>query len=63
MRRGEPIIYQGVLRDAETRTFGSPDFLIRSDVLLELFPGSITQEAAAQPAPDLDRLRLALPSS
>ena len=53
MHRGEPIIYQGVVRDAETRTYGSPDLLVRSDVLLELFPGSISPEAAAISARDL----------
>ena len=53
MHRGEPIIYQGVVRDTETRTYGSPDLLVRSDVLLELFPGSISPEAAAISARDL----------
>jgi hypothetical protein len=53
MAKGLPIIHQGVLRDPESRTYGAPDFLIRSDVLAELFPGSITLEEAAQAAPDL----------
>ena len=53
MARGEEIICQGTLRDAETQTYGSPDFLIRSDVLFELFPAAMTADAARIPAPDL----------
>lgn len=37
MQRGAPIIHRAVLRDAEHRTYGSADFLIRSDVLREIF--------------------------
>ena len=53
MRRGEHGIYQAVLRDAETRTHGSADLLIRSDELHRLFPDSITEEEAAIQATDL----------
>lgn len=53
MRQGAPIIYQGVLRDAQNRTYGSPDFLIRSDVLQELFPNSVSEREASLGAPDL----------
>ena len=42
MRGGAPIIYQAVLRDAHDMTYGSPDFLIRSDILRSLFPESIS---------------------
>ena len=38
MNRGVPIISQGVLRNAEMRIYGSPDLLVRNDVLAELFP-------------------------
>ena len=31
MEQGVPVIYQGVLRDADTQTYGIPDLLIRSD--------------------------------
>ncbi len=55
MRQGIPIIYQGVLRDAEAQTYGSPDLLVRSDVIASLFPGLLTPEEAAHPSPDLDR--------
>lgn len=53
MARGEPIIYQGILRDAETRTYGAPDLLIRSDILAELFPRCLTAADAAVSALDL----------
>lgn len=53
MRQGTPIIYQAVLWDAENLTYGSPDFLIRSDVLHNDFPTAIAADAAAVPASDL----------
>ena len=53
MQRGEPIIYQGVVRDAATRTYGSPDMLVRSDVLASLFPDAGVEGEAGVPAPDL----------
>ncbi len=53
MVREEPVIHQGVLRDADTGTYGAPDLLVRSDELQRLFPDAITAEAASLPAPDL----------
>ena len=53
MEQGVPIIYQGVLRHAESRTYGIPDLLVRTDELARLFPGTIEEEEAAQPALDL----------
>ncbi|MGH8542352.1 MAG: hypothetical protein ACREX3_01620 [Gammaproteobacteria bacterium] len=53
MRAGVPVIHQGVLRDPEHRVYGAPDLLVRSDVLGELFPGSIDPDEAALPAPGL----------
>ena len=53
LRSGIPIIYQAVLRDAHNTTYGSPDFLIRSDVLRQLFPESISIEESQSSAPDL----------
>ena len=53
LRRGEEIVHQAVLRDAETRTYGTADLLIRSDVLPDLFPGTITDGEARMPAPAL----------
>ena len=53
MMRGEPIIYQAVLWDAHNMNYGSPDFLVRSDVLHYLFPESISEQEAATSAPDL----------
>ena len=53
MQRGEPVLYQGVLRDAATRTYGSPDMLVRSDALSRLFPDAGVDDEAGAPAPDL----------
>ena len=53
MRRGEPVICQAVIRDAESMTYGTADLLVRSDTLRELFPDAITPGAASVPAPDL----------
>ena len=53
MQRGALIIYQAVLWDAQHLNYGSPDFLVRSDVLHELFPTAITAADAPVAAPDL----------
>ena len=53
MAEGVPIVFQGTLRDAETRTYGGPDLLVRSDVLAELFPNSFPVADATVAAPDL----------
>ncbi|GAB4325308.1 MAG: hypothetical protein Kow0010_07680 [Dehalococcoidia bacterium] len=53
MQRGVPAIHQGVLWDAEHRTYGAPDLLVRSDVLHDLFPGTLTGEEARFAAPAL----------
>jgi hypothetical protein len=54
MCRGEPAISQAVLRDAESRTYGLADLLVRSDELSRLFPSCLTEEEASITAPDLD---------
>ena len=53
MEKGAPVIYQAVLCDAENRTYGVPDLLIRSDELNRLFPSILTREEASQSAKDL----------
>ena len=53
MQQGVPILYQAVLWDAHHRTYGAPDFLIRSDVLHDLFPASVSAHDAQHAAPDL----------
>ena len=53
MRQGAPIIYQPVLWDAQNLTYGSPDFLIRSDVLHHIFPTTLSEHQASVNAPDL----------
>ena len=54
MQRGVPIIHRAVLRDAEHCTYGWADFLVRSDVLRELFPDDLSDAEAAVAAPDLE---------
>lgn len=54
MKKGREVIYQGVLRHAETKTYGAPDFLVRSDLLTRLFPGSLDENQVHIAAPDLD---------
>ena len=58
MGEGAEIIYQGVLRNPETRTYGTPDLLVRSDVLAKLFPGQVNAIVLDQGAPGIG-----LPSS
>ena len=53
MQQGVPILYQAVLWDAHNLTYGAPDFLIRSDVLHDLFPASVSAQDAQHSAPDL----------
>lgn len=53
MVSGAPLIHQAVLRNPETRTYGAADLLVRSDVLHDLFPGDLSAEEAAVPAPAL----------
>lgn len=53
MRRRVPLIAQGALRHGDSRTFGSPDLLVRSDVLTRLFPDALPDSLAATPAPGL----------
>ncbi len=53
MRDGVPLIYQGVLRDPLTRTYGSPDLLVRSDELNRLFPDTLSADRALAGAPGL----------
>lgn len=57
MESGVLVIYQGVLWDAENRTHGVPDLLIRSDELIRLFPNLLPKEEAAQSARDLKNAR------
>ena len=52
---GREIVHQGVLWNPESRTFGAPDFLIRSDVFDRLFPDHLDEGEGEQPAPELDR--------
>jgi len=53
MLNGADAIYHAVLRNPETRTFGTADLLLRSDVLAKLFPSSLPKETISKPAPGL----------
>ena len=53
MERSVPVIAQAVLREPESRTYGAVDFLIRSDELSRLFPGTIEDSEAELGATDL----------
>jgi hypothetical protein len=52
MKKGIPIIYQGVLHNNENNTFGLPDLIIRSDYINKLMNYEvISQEEEKFPAP------------
>lgn len=53
MRAGASVIFQGVLHDAESMTYGAPDLMFRSDVLRKMFPDAIEDEESRAPAPEL----------
>src|SRR5207244_6804764 len=44
MAAGDALIAKGILRDPQARTYGPVDLLVRSDVLLELFPAAFEGE-------------------
>ena len=50
---GAPVIAQAVLRNPESRTYGVADLLVRSDVLDELVPGTLTADASRVSASSL----------
>lgn len=54
MAEGAPLIHQGVLWDAESRTYGAPDLLVRSDILAQLWSKTLTPDEASVPAPALN---------
>jgi len=53
MEEGHSVIGQGVLWDAESRTYGAPDFLIRSNVLNDLFPETLSPDETTVSAKDI----------
>jgi hypothetical protein len=55
MLNGAEVIYQGVLRNPQDRTYGAPDLLVRSDVLERLFPGTLDPKDISVAAPALAR--------
>jgi len=53
MSASTEVIAQGVLWNPESRVFGSPDLLVRSDVLSRLFPTDLPEADASATAADL----------
>ena len=53
MSQAVPIIYQAVLWDAQNLNYGAPDFMVRSDILRDLFPDTISEQTAAVSARDI----------
>jgi predicted RecB family nuclease len=55
MKKGTPIIYQGVLHNFENKTFGLPDLLVRSDYINKLFKYNVISDNEAKiPSPKLN---------
>ncbi len=50
INEGHPVIYQAVLRDEQTQTYGIADFLIRSDIFGQLFNRYKTDETTKNTA-------------
>lgn len=56
MKKGIPIIYQGVLHNAKNKTYGCPDFIVRSDYLNELVLTRVIDDKSAYVrAPGIDQ--------
>ncbi|MFZ9763477.1 MAG: hypothetical protein ACO3DB_03800 [Candidatus Limnocylindrus sp.] len=53
MCEGVELIEQAVVRNPEDQTYGAIDLLVRSDAIERLFPGTLSAEEAARPAPAL----------
>ena len=53
MAEAVPIIWRGSLRDAQTRTYGFPSLLVRSDVFAGQFPNAPASAGSGVGAPDL----------
>ncbi|MDE0127793.1 MAG: hypothetical protein OXN97_24765 [Bryobacterales bacterium] len=53
LTKGREVIHQGILWNPEDRTYGVPDFLVRSDAFDRLFPDHLDPGEAERPAPGL----------
>ncbi len=49
MKKGEPIIYQGILHNYENKTFGAPDLMIRNDYLNKFIGYNVYDETFGSP--------------
>jgi len=54
MKKGVPIIYQGVLHDYENKTYGAPDIMIRNDYINKFIGYEIYNETFGSPKLGLD---------
>lgn len=54
MKKGIPIIYQGILHNYENKTYGAPDLIVRSDYINKLVKDNVLSKEEEQiPAPKL----------
>lgn len=53
IKNGIHIIYQGVLHNPSNQTYGSPDLIIRSDIIDKIIPNTLTKKQSIFKAPRL----------
>ena len=63
MKQGIPIIYQGVVHNYDNQTYGSPDLLIRSDYINDIFGYNVidsTEEHIKSPLLNTDYIYIVI---
>lgn len=53
MEKGAEIIYQGVLMHGASKTYGTPDLMVRSDIINKIVLDTIPEEEVSEPAVEL----------
>lgn len=51
--KGKPIIYNGVLHNPKTKTYGAPDLIVRSDYVNRICPKTLSSDEVKQKAANL----------